>query len=679
MGSWPDVPTTNARGDDREGEFAKDPKSQAERWKFEMDASYKEISKWHKEGEQIVKRYLDERPSTGSEFPRDNQTRWNIFTRNVQMQKDLVFGKTPVVTVTRKFGDPNDDAARVAGMLLERVLNCEIERESDGFNTSVSAAYDDYMIAGFACVKLRYEAGFGVRRGKPQLVSSNGRSVAPAIPDRTVKADEDVKTDYLYWKDVRWNSSRTFNDFRWMGFQKEMTRRELIGRFGKEIGSKVPLNAAKAKKNPEVDAQKMEPWARAKVWEMWDKVNGKVDWWVDGFDRILDSKPDYYRLFNFWPCPTPLIANATTSKFIPVPDFRLAKDLYDEIDALSTKITAITRVLKVAAAYDKSLGDDLKKLVNEAGLNEMIPVANWPKWQEKGGLEGSIDWFPFEAVIVVLDKLSDKRSELVQVVYQMTGYSDLMRGEQMENGTPGEAYVKAKFASMRLQANQDRFAQFVSRAQRIRAELICKFYDTRTILERSNAQYTFEANDVQLLGQAVQLLRDKFWMYRIEVKPENVALTDFGKMQGERMQLMTGLAQFFAGVQPIVTLIPQSTPLVLSMLKYYIVGFPGSTEVESELDRAMSTAMRMLKAQAQQPQAAQPPDPKMIAATIKTQGDLAKIDKQTQADMMLQKTETEEVKVRKEHEVMANIVEEKAKAAIHGRETGNPDTAPTGA
>jgi hypothetical protein len=50
---------------------------------------------------------------------------------------------------------------------------------------------------------------------------------------------------------------------------------------------------------------------------------------------MLDEKEDPLGLQGFWPFPRPMVANLTTRKFIPKPDYKLAQDLYREINELT--------------------------------------------------------------------------------------------------------------------------------------------------------------------------------------------------------------------------------------------------------------------------------------------------------------------------------------------------------
>src|SRR5713101_5542187 len=574
------------------------------------------------------------------------------------MQRDLVFGKTPQANVERRFQDANDRVGRVAGQLLERLLNTDILRDNDSFSTAAAYALQDYQLPGFGLVKLAYRARVTTKKGKPPIMGeTTGSVLAPAVPDSLVKAEEDVETEYIYWKDVLWSPCRIFQQMRWMAFKTQMTKEEGRRRFGKEKFDDVQLNSLKQKQTPELDSRKVDPRGRADVREIWSKEHKEVFWLVEGQTEVLDRKKDLYKLPGFWPFPSPLIANVTTSKFLPTPFFILARDLYDEIDAVSTRITMLQRVIKAAALYDKSAGESVGRLFREAGPNEAIPIPNWPRYQEKGGLKGLMDWLPLEAIVAAMDKLREYRAELLQMTYQLTGYSDLMRGQQNENGTPGEAGVKVRFASIRLQAAVDRFAKFVSDALRIKAHMIVRFFSDKTLIERSGALFTFDAQDQTVLKQAIQLLRSRLWMYRIEVKPENIAQPDFAELTAERTALITGISQFFLSVAPMVQALgPGSMPTMLRLLKWVLAGLKRGAEVEGLIDQAVQEVQQaQQQAQAQAAQNPQPMDPKVQAQMLKAAAEERKQALQAQIDSAHIDHETQATIQRQEHSATLDI------------------------
>lgn len=599
-------------------EFEETPQGEAQRWTIELAAAKKSVEKWHKQGEKIVKRFLDERDQTKLE----GDTRINLFSANIITQGAMLYGQVPSVDVSRRFADPKDEVARVSAEMLERMLNSDLTRDSDGYVPALQYALQDFMLTGLGVVRLRYVADFEQGEEEPAILDDDGTTEkAPAVPPTDQKTREDVETDYVFWKDCLWSPARTFHDLRWFAFRAQMSKPKLIERFGEDKAKNVPMNTKRAGKGNDGGMER-DPRARADVWEVWDKERRKVCWFVEGMGETLDEQDDPLGLDGFWPFAKPMFSNATTTALMPRPDFVFAQDLYDEIDAVSTRITMLERAIRVAGAYDKT-NTALKRLVSETGQNELVPVENWSALAEKGGFKGVIDWLPLDQFAAALDKLRDYRQELKSLLYEVTGYADIMRGETDAAETLGAQQIKSKFASVRVQAKQNEFARFASDTQRLKAEIIAKHFDPQTIVERSNIQFGF---DQQYIIPAVQLIKSAHYAYRIEVKPEAVAMADFASMQNEATQIVQAISTFLTAAGPAATAIPGSTPMLLEMLQWVVARFKGSSTIEGVLDQAIAQAQQA----AQQPKPPPPPDPKVQAAQIKASSDAQKLQADAQ-------------------------------------------------
>jgi hypothetical protein len=637
----------------QETQFQNTPAGWAQRWNMELVAARKELESWHKQGEAIVKRFRDERDGRTK-----GDTRWNIFTSGIQVKQATLYGQTPKVSVSRRFADANDDIARIAAELQERLLNTDIEKDGDTYALALQYALEDWLLPGLGFARIRYAAGFEpVPETPAQLHPETGAELAPAVPETEKKTSETVETDYIHWRDVLWGPSRVWHEVPWIAFKSQMSREQLVERFG-DIGKLVPLNAKTGTQGTGGDAQKATPWSRADVWEIWHKDSGRVFWHVDGCRETLDDKEDPLGLDGFWPCPRPLMANTTTSSMVPRPDFVLAQDLYDEVDLVSTRITLLQRSIRVAGVYDKGSGA-VQRLLSENAENTLIPVDNWAMFAEKGGLKGVVDWFPLEQVVGALGALRDFRSELVEAIYQITGMSDIMRGQASDaSATATEQSIKAKFGSVRLQRYQDEFARFASDLQKLKAEVVSKHFEPQTIFEQSNAQFSF---DIQQAMAAIQLIKSGTAAHRIEVKPEAISLTDFAAMKAERMEVLGGITTFMQAVGPLAQQMPGAMPYMLQMLQWAVAGLRGASQIEGVIDQAIEQSK-----QAQAQQAAQPPrpDPKVEALQLKGQLDMQKAQADLHNDLIRTQAEVQAEDAKQRIQTEWNVKEEVLRTRI---------------
>lgn len=653
--------------------FEDTPKGWSQRWRMEFDAARKEHKDWKDKGNTIVERFLDKRD--GRNMPTGIDTRWNLYTSSIQTKRAMLYGKPPTVDVRPKFSDAPDSVARLAGEIGERLLNSDIERDEDGFKDALENCLMDRLNPGAAFLKFAYIADYEEVEGKEAMLAEDGSELAPAVPASQKKSREEVETDYVHWRDALWSPCRTFREMRWCAFRAQLKMdgpKGLKEKFGEEVAKKIALDAKKEAGGS--DAAKADPWQRANLWEIWDKENKCVWFFIEGHTEVLKpvdlddaqfnengSLKDPLGLRNFWPFGKPMLANVTTSAFVPRADFTICQDLLDEVDRVSTRITELERAIGAKGVYDKN-SEPLKRLLDEATNGKMIPVENWGALMEKGGLAGAFQLLPLEGLIAALDRLEAYRNSLVQAYYQISGDSDLSRGSQVENGTPGEAQVKAKFASVRMQALQDEFARFASDAQAVRLEIVAKHFDPQTILDRSNIAHSFDADDPQAIMEAIKLLKSDTSCYRVEVKPENVSMQDFAQVRQERTEVIGAVASFIQTAAPLAQMMPGSMPYLLKMLQWMVGGLRGASTIQGVIDQAIAHAEQMPPQQAQggPPQ----PDPKLLAQQAKTQGDLQRIQAQANAEQIGRLQETEQMNIRAQNTARVDIQKEAVKAHI---------------
>jgi hypothetical protein len=643
-------------------DFEDTPSGWASRWKAELETSDKELQSWHKAGEEVEKRYRCE-----DVLPKEDEpARWELFTANVENQRRQLYAQVPKVTVSRRFMDADDDDARVAAVMMERLLNTDIERASDTFAQALGHAVDDRLLPGLGAKRVRYETGpIQVLPGKPAMTRVDPATgavveIAPAVPDVETKPLEDACVDYVHWRDFRWSPCRTWEEVRWVAFGCDMSRRQLVKRFGEEIGRAVPL---KNRRPGSEDGPTAQPWGRARVWEVWSKEDDRqVFWWAEGYPTILDRKQDPLGLENFFPCCQPLLSLATSSTLVPRPPYVLAQDLYREINNLTGRIRELQESVVVRGVYDKAF-QELGTLLSGGKSGELIPVEMWAKFMERGGFAGAFQMLPLADMVAAMDKLRDLRSEDVAMLMQVTGDSDLVRGQQLENGTPGEAAVKARFASLRGQSLQDKVAEFAAGTLRLRAEIISKHFDVATIVARSNILMTTDAPRAE---RAARLIKERLFWLRIEVKPEAVGMADFAAIKSERLEVVQAIGEFVQATLPVAQTMPGSMPFLLKVLRWAVASLKGSQEIEGVIDSAVDAATEQAK-QPQQAQGGPPPDMSKLMAEqakqrtvqAKSQADLAKVDAELRADLARSQADVQAEEAKQRAQTVWNAVEER--------------------
>lgn len=646
-------------------EFKETPSDQALRWQVELAAATERLKPFHEMADEAVARFLDERESGSTK-----EKRLNLYSSGIQTKLAMLYGNTPDVSVERRFADAKDDAGRVAAEMLERVLNSDLERTGDNFQTAQALAGLDNQTAGLGGVWLRYEVETEQVEATPAIQDeATGQEIAPAIEAHEKKTWEDVATDWVYWKDFRWSPCRVWHEARWVARKSEMPTKQRNARFSNLTPEQLAGLPTKSSKPKEDGERKPDPLEVTEVWEIWEKATKKVYWYVEGAGFILDTKDDPLGLEGFFPCPEPMMANLATGKLVPRPDWILYRDQYLEIDALTFRMSLLRQAIRATGLYDAASPEMKQLLEGNTGENKLYPSTGWAEFLSKGAFAGAMQLMPLGELVAAYQALQQARAEIIQDVFQASGMSDIMRGQASTTGvTATEQSIKARFGSVRMQAQQDRAAKFATDTQRIRAEIICKWFDPQTIVERCNCEMT---EDAPLVPQALELLKGKFPSFRIAVKSESMSLTDFAQLKQERMELLAGVGSYLQVAAGAVQQFgPQSAPGLFKILQATVAGLKGADAVESTLDQIIAQAEQALQQAAANPQQT-PPDPKLEAEKLKLQGqamkgqaDMAKEQFKHQASMEQIAAEVQADAQREENQATWNVREAAQKQIV---------------
>ena len=555
---------------------------EARRWLNDLRLSKREDERWCKRGDRIVKRYRDER----TDYARGTDKRYNILWSNVQTMLPALYGKTPRAQVERRWKD-QDPVGRTASIILERSLQFEIDHFGT-FDSASRCAVLDRLLPGRGTAWVRYEMA--------QTMLADGQPGAEQ--GRT-------PVDYVFWKDFRCSPARTWEEVTWVARRVYMTKGEGVERFGEDFND-VPLShepiGIDELKNQGSSQSEIDSLKKAPVWEIWDKSSKCVYWVAEGYHTLLDHKDDPYGLDGFWPCPKPLYATQTTDTLVPVPDYSLYQDQAEELDRLTHRISMLTAAVKVVGVYDASQAS-IGRMLTEGVDNTLIPVDTWAAFGEKGGLKGAVDFLPLDTVVRALNECYVAREQAKQVIYDVTGLSDIIRGSSVASETATAQQIKSQYASLRLKRLQIDVAEFTSALLRIKAQLMADLYTPEQLVEMSGIMGTMDA---QYAEPAVQLLKSEpIRSFRIEVASDSLVEMDEAGEKASRVEFLTSVGAFMEKSLPVAQAAPDMAPLIGEMLLFGVRAFKGGRPMEAAFDEAIA------KLKNPQPKAPQP-DPEQI-------------------------------------------------------------------
>ena len=596
-------------------------------WINQIDDFEKEAKRRFKDdGDATLNRYMDERDD--DPLSASNKNKYNMFWANTQILKSALYAVPPKPVVSRENADAKDDVARVASLILERILQQGMTKSRSDAHDAFKKSVEDRLLPGLGQVWNRYTSKIDVdAEGNEHVVK------------------EDACTDYVNWRDFLWSPARCWDEVWWVGRRVWMRRNKFVKRFGK--GADVLWKQIRESVENPRDKTLIERSffkGKAEVFEIWCETTGKVYFVARGLDDAIERLDDPLELEDFWPCPPPLLATHTNESLFPRADYTMVKDQYEELDTLNSRIAALTKALRVVGAYDKD-NTELQNMLTGPEM-AMVAVENWAMLGENGGMAKAVEWFPVEQVANVLKELIPMRASVVAQIYELTSISDIMRGASNPRETAAAQQLKAQYSSVRLQLTQQDVAVFVQNSLRIRAEIICKHMSPSTIVEMSQIDKT--DTPPQLIIQAVQLLKSyEQAEYRVDVSEESLSMADYTAEREMRIELITAVGQFLSQSAQMVQTTPGALPYMLRIVQWVVASFRGSKEIESVLDQAIEAANS-----APPPgQEEQKPDHSVEVANIKAKSDIDVANIKVQGDKDIEQMKLNAEQGRKEMEL----------------------------
>jgi len=570
-----------------------------------------EFAKWQARVKKLVKRYRDDTRGSGG-----NETaKFNILWSNVQTLIPAVYAKLPKADVSRRFGD-NDPVGRVAARLVERAIDFEIEHYPD-FRSTMKYDVEDRFLGGRGTAWVRYEphvAPIGVEDDGVSITSAieQGEGAPPPLEEIEY---ERAPVDYVHWKDFGHSQGRTWEEvgqvWRWV----YMTREALVERFGEEMARQIPTDQGPETLNAYRDSKRQ--YNLAKICELWDKETLKVYWLSKGMSHFIDVRDDPLNFEGFFPCPKPLYATTTSDNLVPVPDFVLYQDQAMELDILSDRIDGLVKALRVRGVYDASQ-PALQRLMTEGDNNALIPVDKWAAFSEKGGLKGSVDLLPLDTIAQALIQCYQARADIKGQIYEITGISDIIRGQSAASETATAQQIKGQYAGLRLRSMQEDVALFATEVIRLKAQVMCMRYQPQTILAYSAAEQMSDA-DKALIPQALQLIRDKpLRNFRIDIAADSLVQIDEVQEKQDRLQFMQAFGGFLQQALPVGQASPELVPVMMDLLKYGVQAFKAARPLEGTIDAA-TEQLKQMAAQPRENPAAQQAQMEAQAEQAKSQ------------------------------------------------------------
>lgn len=605
-----DIETRSAE----EGGPAGDPSSR--HWLAEIDAAIDREKDWRELASKTLDVYRDEKSRAFG--------RLNLLAANTKVISSACGKEYGNPSVSRKNSKPGKEAAtaRTVSLMLERSLEASATDNKD--DLEIGAAVKDGRIQGRGEVWLENE-------------EVNGKQVTRLV--------------HVQWDMFLHGPGKCPRDIPWVARGHLFTRDDLEKHWPDDAAD-IPLNyEVRGAKNSRKDREDGDRFKRARVWEIWDKTDRVRIYVAEDYEWKLQEDADPFRLSEFYPCPMPIYADRTEDSLIPLTEYGFYRDQAEEVNRLSERIYVLTDSLRRRGVYNKGM-PELATLQN-LGDNKLVPVESWSELQQGGGLIKQLEYEDLTVTVQVLEQLHAQRRELIDLIYQMTGISDIARGQTDPQETKGAQEIKRDFGSVLMDDRKDSQQRFACDAYRIKGEFIAEHYsreqlsamsgiDMPLAIEQEMARRqitqaqqtgTPPPEDAVRIAQATAwedieavLRSDDIRCYRIGIETDKSKQKDATQEREDRLNFLTVILGVIEKMAPLLAQSPAMGPFVKESVMFAARAFDAGREVEEQLEIAMSQAIKQAP---QQPGQGGDPVAAAQAQLLQSQAAKAAIDVRT--------------------------------------------------
>ena len=623
-------------------------------WSSQIESAKKREKDYRKEGQRLRKIYDGSRKNTHP---------FNILYSNTETLSPALYSSTPKPVVQRRYKD-SDPLGKAASMAGQRALEFMIDpniSDDESFDQCMSDAVLDALLPGRGVTRVRYEAEL---TKVPQEGVDEAGSPLPEVEQKTY---EIVTPDAVSWDRVYFGFARKWSRVPWIAFEHHMDKQEATEKFGAEVANRMIFTTGDDRKKEEWDGAEKDDKnsdnserKTCLVYEIWKKAKKTVCFISPTFPGgYLKEEADPLELTGFYPMPKPMMFLHKTDDLNPSALYLLYENQATELNRITTRINRCVEAIKVRGAYDASLGDTLSDLLKKDD-NSMIAAGTASNIRLEGGLDKYIWFMPLDQLIGVLKQLIIARQECKQVIYEVTGIADILRGATDANETLGAQQIKNQWASMRIKMMQNEVRRYVRDVLRMMLELAAKKFSPETFAQmtglpyitaedKARAQQIAEAmkaqgqeippdvaNTLQTpdWNQVLDLLKnDTARAFRLDI--ETASTIEVNEMEDKQniTEAMTAMGQFINGVTPLVKEGVMPFEAAQSMLLSIVRRFRFGTEVEEQI-KSMTPPQKQ-------------GDPAADAEKAKAQADLAIGQQKAQAET--EKLQMEMQAAREEH------------------------------
>ncbi len=591
-----------------------------------LEAAEKSFDYWNKACDKARENYADlkklRKTSTGDQ-------EFQIFWANMEVIKPSIYSRppTPVVTPAFKSRKPLE---RTASEVLERLAIANMKKTNA--HRQLLLVRDDLALYARGVVWVRHE---------------NDDYVGECAP-----FDHLLRENFLHDPQKNWSLVTWVARAGW--FTKDKAKKRFKG---KHIDwDEVSFVEGDTDTPKDYAFQKV-----AKVWQIWDKDAKEVIWVAEDCQTILEQGPPPVKLKDFFPCPEPAYGTIQPDTLTSIPDYLFYADQIDEINRYTKRINNLTEQLKLKGFYEagaEGVAVALQRALDTNDDKVLVPITGLSAID---GNRDLVQWLPLRDIIEAVQALVQIRQECIGAIYEITGISDIMRGQTQASETLGAQQLKTQYGNVRIRSKQEEMVRIGKEAIEIAAEIAAENFSVETIkmmarveiptdaeiqqavaaqIEQIEAQALQAAqaarqpqpqvqqgqpqqpppDPAQIIQQAqqqaeqlkqqaeqeityekvIQFFRDeRLAPFALDIETDSTIQADEQAEKENRTQFTAAIGQFLQQATQLVAAAPETGPLIGELLQFSTAPWRVGRQLESTIDELVDTLAKKAQAAAQ--------------------------------------------------------------------------------
>lgn len=533
----------------------RDPSAESLEWRKKLDA-VKAREKvfaggWWKSAERAVTLYNCEKE--------DSSNPYNILYSNTEVLKPSLYSATPKPDVRGRFVEnPVSPLTKLVEHLLI-VFSDPANPGEESLDGSMDEAVISALVSGLGFIRIKH------------------------YPDKPFP----ICPEAGHWKGLIWAAGRKWSKLPWVSFRHELTREEFFSTFKVEKDAEVKLKEFEPEDSDPEDRSSSSSAAKMAyvVYEYWDKSEREIYFLCEQWEGVLiKEEPDTLKLQGFFPTPGLLLTTRKPGRLIPTPLYDYYRNQAEELNRVTARLNKVLAAIKVRGGYNPLLGNEMEQILADENMeNGLVPVKEAALMFQNGGFEKNIWLLPIEKLVEVAKTLYEARMQIKQVIYELTGLSDIIRGSSVASETATAQNLKNKWGSIRLRDMQKSVAGYVRDLYRLTVDAAAKNIPPEkwksitqapfpTNQEKSVLQQQVAFNQAmqkpvppeilqQLQSPSLedvlkQIVDDANRTYTINVQSDSTVDLDTATDKQEVQEFMNSMGQLMPGLQPLAALGP---------------------------------------------------------------------------------------------------------------------------